>query len=294
MFITFVIVLITVLAIAIFRGAMTGSFAIGPVGMFFYSGLIIMAPVLVFFHQHLVPSKVRTTLMVLCVLFIAVAVLRSTISVYSESALVSFDRGISGGFFYASQKVNPELLNNDTTASDYNKLCDEVTSEARADEEQIALNNFKITKDPAAYTAAREVIRKKYEAVKGCGTKLVSQTVTPSDTTSGTTLQSNEVLISGTSDQWTKVCDTDCTLSVSGEVDYGGEVANPESSPRMADKTAKASGIYFGVLIAKIGDGRPFKVGYKQTIKSGGKPVSVIVNDSDYRNNKGSFTVAKS
>ncbi len=123
--------------------------------------------------------------------------------------------------------------------------------------------------------------------------KFMTPTPTPNPTPPGVPV-GEKVTISSTSSEWVEICSSDCTVSVQGSVDYGGEIATPDSSPRMGDKTAKADGIPFGVLVAKVGkDGKPFHVGSSKTIQSGEKAVYVVVNDSYYADNKGSYTVTK-
>jgi hypothetical protein len=78
---------------------------------------------------------------------------------------------------------------------------------------------------------------------------------------------------------------------VDGEIDIGGNVIlTPEGWSKLGDHTAFVRGLPFGGLIAKIGNGTPFLVGYKADFDTQ-EQVYIAINDSTYSDNTGSFTV---
>lgn len=293
-----VIVMVSIVALTLwfFTTYMIGHFENGVVSGIWLGALFIGGIMGAIYSFTLVPSTLRTSLMYITLLFIVFATVRGTVTAYSKNSVKMFDNAVAGSFFTVGKKINAPFLTNEETAQSYDQKCDEITAKRRGSEEQAAVNKYEEDGDIESLMKQRELIVKRYEAIKGCSTQVLG-TVSPagdSPVNPPPALQSNEVAVAGTSDQWVTVCNTDCTLSVRGQVDYGGEVANPDSSPRLGDKTAKATGIPFGVLIARVGNGKPFKVGSLRTIKSGGKAVSIAINDSDFRDNKGAYIVTKS
>jgi hypothetical protein len=80
-------------------------------------------------------------------------------------------------------------------------------------------------------------------------------------------------------------------LKVNGEINIGGNVIlTPEGWSKLGDHTAFVRGLPFGGVIAKIGNGTPFLVGYEANFDTQEK-VYIAINDSTYSDNTGSFTV---
>ncbi|MBV9214944.1 MAG: hypothetical protein JO053_02110 [Acidobacteria bacterium] len=89
---------------------------------------------------------------------------------------------------------------------------------------------------------------------------------------------------------WRSIGNGPFTVSASGIIDYGGEKATPDNSPRMGDKTAPLAGVPFGVLIGRVGNGKPIKVGSFYRFDTT-ETVYLAINDSDYSDNSGSYTI---
>jgi hypothetical protein len=284
---------LTIIVLWIFTSIVWSYFANGTVvrlwlDAFYWIGVIVAS-----FYFLLPASSLRTALLIGPAVFILFLTIRGTMIHYNESGVDSMDQSLSGAIFEIGKKVYYPFLNNDQISLEYDKQCDKATAAYRQQEEKEAVDKYASDGNIAVYITTRAAINKKYEAVKGCKT----EPVTPSNTTADDS-QSNSasvgITVPATTDQWVAICTEDCSLSVTGEVDYGGETATPDHSPRMGDLTAKACGLPFGVLIAKVGEsGKPFKVGSQSQIKSGGKTVYVVVNDSYYGDNHGSYKVSK-
>ena len=90
---------------------------------------------------------------------------------------------------------------------------------------------------------------------------------------------------------WQPIGSGNFTVEVSGRIDFGNVAATPEgSSYPPPDSDQLAPGLPFGAVIAKIGNGRPFVVGYRYNFNTQ-EQVYLAINDSDYSDNSGSFTV---
>jgi len=75
-------------------------------------------------------------------------------------------------------------------------------------------------------------------------------------------------------------------------VERGGITSTPQGVIRSGEgvKNALAPELPFGAIIAKIGNGKPFLVGYKKDFNTQ-EQVYLAINDSDYSDNSGSFTI---
>lgn len=160
------------IVIGVFLGAlffmkyMTGHFTSGAAAMFCYSALLIVAVMATMITLSLPKSRLRTGLLLAVAVFTSVSVARDVIGVYNESALNNIDRGISGGFFYASAEVNPDSLDNDQTALEFDKACDNATAAQNAKDEAAALAKFKTSGSLEQFKIDREAIAANYSKAK--------------------------------------------------------------------------------------------------------------------------------
>lgn len=83
-----------------------------------------------------------------------------------------------------------------------------------------------------------------------------------------------------------------CIVRVEGRINYGGRWADANTTNDPAAYNSLAPGIPFGTLVGKVGsNGAWFQVGSSRTIQNYGETVFFAVNDSDYTDNKGEYSV---
>ena len=89
---------------------------------------------------------------------------------------------------------------------------------------------------------------------------------------------------------WYSIGSGNFILEVSGQIDIGGVTLTPKGWSKLGDNTALVAGLPFGAMIAKIGNGKPFLVGYNHKFDTQ-EQVYIAINDSDYSDNSGNFKV---
>ena len=92
---------------------------------------------------------------------------------------------------------------------------------------------------------------------------------------------------------WQSIGNGYFTLEANGQIDFGGIKSTPQGVIRNGEgiKNALAPELPFGAIIAKIGgNGKPFLVGNRKDFNTQ-EQVYLAINDSDYSDNSGSFTI---
>jgi hypothetical protein len=80
-------------------------------------------------------------------------------------------------------------------------------------------------------------------------------------------------------------------ITAEGQIDIGGLMTAPDDKQRAGDEKALVPQLPYGRLVAKIGeDGAPFSIGKRGQVAKK-EIVFVAINDSDYSDNTGSYTV---
>jgi hypothetical protein len=107
-------------------------------------------------------------------------------------------------------------------------------------------------------------------------------------------VQSGVVMVPSSSTQPVAICTGKqvCEVRVEGRINYGGRWADANTTVDPAAYDSLAPGIPFGTLVGKVGkNGAWFQVGGSRIIENHGDTVYLMVNDSDYKDNSGSYTV---
>jgi hypothetical protein len=80
-------------------------------------------------------------------------------------------------------------------------------------------------------------------------------------------------------------------ISADGLVDLGGFRAFPDDTRRPGDANALVPSLPYGMLVGKVGEnGEPFRIGKKAQVAMK-ETVFLAINDSDYSDNTGSYSV---
>lgn len=90
---------------------------------------------------------------------------------------------------------------------------------------------------------------------------------------------------------WKAVGSGPLTIKAEGTIDIGGLQTAPDDNRWAGDARALVRGLPYGMLVAKIGEtGEPFRVG-KMAQVAMKDVVYLAINDADYSDNSGSYTV---
>jgi hypothetical protein len=90
---------------------------------------------------------------------------------------------------------------------------------------------------------------------------------------------------------WRPIAKGPIVIRSSGTIDIGGQRTVPDDEARPGDEKALVPTLPYGMLVGKIGEkGQPFKIGKiaQVAIKD---TVYIAINDSDYSDNSGTYTV---
>jgi hypothetical protein len=91
--------------------------------------------------------------------------------------------------------------------------------------------------------------------------------------------------------EWISVGRGPLMIRAEGSIDIGGRTAMPDDDKLAGDSAALAPELPYGALVGKVGStGRPFKVGRLSQVAMK-EEIFLAINDADYSDNIGSYTV---